>query len=174
MGDLVRSLGIVLVLVAVVVLLVARHDSPPKTVDAAPLLVAARSDAGFAVVDPAGAPDGWRLTSARYLPTSSETGAQWHLGWETEAETYAAVDQGVRPAADVVTELVRDATRTGDGTGAWSGWAHWAGSRPGWQAYTIETGDAPGHGTVVLYGSSTDEQLLELRAALGLAGLTAG
>src|SRR3954470_9969187 len=79
-ADLVRSLGIVLVLVAVVVLLVARHDSNRGPVDAAPLLVAANSDAGFAVVDPSGAPDGWTLTSARYVPTSSETGAQWHLG----------------------------------------------------------------------------------------------
>src|SRR3954454_24973266 len=83
-GDMLRSLGVVLAAVAVILLITHRpHHGAVTVVDAGQARQAAHAVAGFAAQEPSGLANGWRLTSARFQPASvSPTGADlWHLGW---------------------------------------------------------------------------------------------
>ena len=94
-GDMVRSMAVVLAVVAVIVLLAWRPDPEPITVvDAAPVVARAAAQADFAVSAPAGLPDAWRATSARWEETEESDGLPvLHVGYVTPADAYAQVTQ---------------------------------------------------------------------------------
>lgn len=81
----------------------------PETVDYAPQLTAARTDAPFDVLAPEPVPPGWR-------PTRVDTGLQggeyvWHLGFVIDDTEYAAVDQTTGDPEDFLAK-VTPATET--------------------------------------------------------------
>jgi hypothetical protein len=154
-----RSLGLVLAAVAVILLITHRpHHAAVTVVDATQARQAAHAVAAFPVEEPTGLADGWRLTSARFKPASlSPTGADlWHLGWVTPADDYAAMEQ----SDGAVTPLVRSvlgnaARRKGEGTGRWTGWQVWSGTPSDWRAYVRPVGTS----TLLVYGSASGEEL---------------
>ena len=105
-GDMIRSMAVVLALVFVIVLL-AWRPSPEavKVVDPAPAIARAESGAEFAVAAPVALADGWRVTSARWEPTT-ESGSEpvLHLGYVTPADEYAQVTQSTVDSARYLDE----------------------------------------------------------------------
>ena len=90
-GDMVRSMAVVLALVFVIVLLAWRPDPEAVTVvETAPVVTAAARMAEFDVTAPASLPADWRPTSARWEPTADSGGASvLHLGYVTPSGEYA-------------------------------------------------------------------------------------
>jgi hypothetical protein len=82
-ANMVRSLLVVLGIVAVVIAIVPRQTKvtqPP--VDAASVVAYAVKDSGTAFDFPADLPSGWTATSARYGP-STDSRPTWQAGWAT-------------------------------------------------------------------------------------------
>ena len=112
-GDMVRSMSLVLVVVAVVVLLTLRDD-PTQTihrVDFTEQLQSAREVAPYDVAAPVGLGDRWKATSAR--SDNARGVVTWHLGLVTPAEHYAAVEQSNGPMTAFVDSFVAGATKSG-------------------------------------------------------------
>jgi hypothetical protein len=158
-GDMLRSLGVVLAAVAVILLITHRpHHAAITVVDATQARQAAHAVAAFAAQEPSGLNADWRLTSARFKPAAvSSTGTDlWHLGWVTPHDDYAALEQSDGAVAPLVRSVVGDAARrTGDGTGRWAGWQVWSGTPSDWRVYVRPVGTS----TLVVYGSASDEEL---------------
>lgn len=93
-GDIVRSMGIVGGIIAVVLIVTWRpQPDPVREVDAAPVAAAAAAAADFEVLYPR-VPEGWRATSARFEPTrESGDDPVWFNGWVTADDQYVAVVQ---------------------------------------------------------------------------------
>lgn len=157
-----RSLGVVLAAVAVILLITHRsHHAAVTVVDATQARQAAHAVAAFRAEEPIGLADGWRLTSARFKPASvSSTGADlWHLGWVTPADDYAALEQSDGAVPPLVRSVLGNgARRTGEGTGRWAGWQVWSGTPSDWRAYVRPVGTS----TLLVYGSASDEELATL------------
>src|SRR3954454_8068086 len=165
-GDMLRSLGVVLAAVAVILLITHRHHSAAvNVVDASQARQAAKAVAAFAAQEPGGLDPGWRLTSARFKPAAvSSTGADvWHLGWVTPHGEYAALEQSDGPVGPLMRSVIGDAARrTGDGAGRWTGWQVWSGTPGDWHVYVRPVGTS----TLVVYGSASDQDLGTLVAHL--------
>ena len=109
-----RSLGLVLLVVAAIVLFTLRStpDEPIPTVDPTDTLAAAAA-AGLPVVQ-ADAPRGWRVTSARFEAGPPQ---RYAIGYLTETEEF--VGYGVTADVDdLVDEFVRTAEPGGSLTAA--------------------------------------------------------
>jgi hypothetical protein len=105
-GDMARSMAVVLVVVAVIMLLAWRPDPEPvKVVDVAPAITLAVAQAPFAVSAPTGLPAGWRPTSARW-ETTADSGEEpvLHLGYVTPSDEYAQVTQSAAHTAAYLDE----------------------------------------------------------------------
>jgi hypothetical protein len=164
-GDMLRSLGVVLAAVAVILLITLRsHPAAVKVVDASEARQAARVEAKFSAEEPAGLSTRWRLTSARFEPAIvSPIGADiWHLGWVTPLNRYAALEQSDGPATLLVRTVLDGARRTGSGSGPFAGWQRWSGSPSSWQAYVLPVGSS----TLVIFGSASDAELAQLVSSL--------
>ena len=126
--DMVRSLALVLGVVAVVLLITLRpQPDPVRVIDPAPALAAARAAAPYPVLYPAGLSDGWRPTSARWQATEeSAPEPSWHVGFVTPGDAYAQLGQSVtqNPA------YVREQTLGGQPVGMKS-----IGATGDWQQY---------------------------------------
>ena len=154
-----RSLGVVLAAVAVILLITHRsHHAAIIVVDPTQARQAAHAVAAFAAQEPTGLDPDWRLTSARFQPVAvSSTGADlWHLGWVTPHGDYAALEQSDGAVTPLVRSVVGDAARhTGEGTGRWAGWQVWSGTPSDWRVYVRTVGTS----TLVVYGSASDQEL---------------
>ena len=119
-----RSLGLVLLVVAAIVLFTLRStpDEPIPTVDPTETLAAAAA-ADLPVVE-ADPPSGWRVTSARFEEAPPQ---RYAVGFLTPAEDFAGY--GVTTDVDgLVTEFVRDADSGGTVTVAERTWDVYAGA----------------------------------------------
>lgn len=164
-GDMLRSLGVVLAAVAVILLITLRaHPAAVTVVDPTQARQAVQAEAKFAAEEPAGLSSRWRLTSARFQSSLvSPTGADvWHLGWVTPNNGYAALEQSDGPASLLLRSVLDGAVQVGAGAGPFSGWQRWTGSPAKWQAYVRQVGPS----TLVVYGSASDAELAQLVAAL--------
>ncbi len=105
-GDMVRSMAVVLALVALIMLVSWRpQPEAVRVVDVAPVAMLAGSQATFPVQAPAGLPSGWRPTSARWEPTEmSGSDPVLHIGYVTPSDQYAQVSQSVNGTAGYVDE----------------------------------------------------------------------
>jgi hypothetical protein len=133
-----RSLGLVLLVVAAIVLFTLRSapDDPVPTVDPAETLAAAAA-AGLPIVE-SDPPPQWRVTSARF---ESDPPQRYAIGFLTPAEEFAGY--GVTTDVDgLVEEFVRDADRGGTVTVAGSTWDVYAG--PDRLAWVTELPDESG------------------------------
>ena len=94
-GDMVRSMAVVLALVFVIVLLAWRPLPDAVTeIDASPVVARAALQADFTVLDPSGLPESWRATSARW-ETTAESGDSLvlHVGYVTPSDEYAQISE---------------------------------------------------------------------------------
>jgi hypothetical protein len=92
--DMVRSLGLMLVIVAVTLVFVPglfrpSHSQRVQPVSYADDAAGFRQVTGIAAVTPAGLPSGWRANSARL--THRGTTATLYIGWVSPTNKYAAL-----------------------------------------------------------------------------------
>lgn len=131
-GDMVRSLGLVLAVVAVLLVITIRSPGQEvRVVDYAQTLRLAGAGAPFPLLDAVGLPEGWRATSAYYDPPQ-RTGlpgvVRWHVGWLTPSGEYAALEQGNGTAADLLEEQLGESDPTGASTVGTQTWQRHEGS----------------------------------------------
>ncbi|MEO7980554.1 MAG: DUF4245 domain-containing protein [Sporichthyaceae bacterium] len=161
-GDMVRSLAVVLVLVFVVVALNARDDGGEtlRPLDFSGALAQARSSAPYDVLAPIGLPGSW-------VPTSARTGRDgdavtWHLGYVTRAGDYAGVEQGDGDPGSVVAAVADGATPDGTATISGLRWRRLDGGRPEKRALVLD-GEAV---TTVVAGGASWAELTALARSL--------
>ncbi len=164
-GDMVRSLLVVLVLVFVVVALNARDESGStlRPLDYRGALAQARDTAPYEVLAPVGLPTTWVPTSARTARVGDAVA--WHLGLVTPAGDYAGVEQSDGDPEAVVATVAADGRRAGTVTISGLQWRRVEGGRPERRALVLD-GDAVT--TVVAGGAAWQE--LELLARSLQAG----
>src|SRR6185312_13999388 len=91
--DMVLTMALIVVPILLVIWLMPSNT--PKTVvtpisndDYQAMLTAARSQLPFTAMSPTGLPASWQLTSPDYQRAGASA-AEWHLGYQTAAGTYA-------------------------------------------------------------------------------------
>ena len=128
-GDMVRSMAVVLVIVFLMVLLAWRPEPDAvKVVDVTPAVTMASRQAEFPVTAPSGLPDGWRPTSARWEPTAESSSLPvLHLGYVTPADAYAQVSQSTAASPAYVAEQSSDGVQTGTEAVAGQTWERFEG-----------------------------------------------
>jgi hypothetical protein len=113
-GDMIRSLAVVAGVVVVLILIVPRPSAvsqPP--VDVPGTAQGAKASAHFTLDLPSGLSEEWRATSVRLL--NSADGIQtWHVGYETPAAQYAAMEQ----AKDVTDAWIKSNSNGGTVVGS--------------------------------------------------------
>ena len=104
--DMVRSLALVILAVAVVLLLTWRpQPEAVKVVDPTPVLIEARIEAPYPVLYPGDLDSAWRPTSARWEVTpASAPDPAWHVGFVTPDDAYAQIGQSASESAAFVIE----------------------------------------------------------------------
>ena len=168
-ADMIRSLGLVLLLVVVVVLITFRPQGQAVTVvDYRATLAAARSGAPFPLVGPVGLPDSWKATSAYYDPPLSNLGvAAWHVGFITTAGQYAGFEQTDGIVSGVLRDVLGDPVDLGrTSTIAGQPWAQWA-SSAGDRRALVRTARGV---TTVVDGSADWAELERLAGSLRAGG----
>jgi GNAT superfamily N-acetyltransferase len=167
-GDMVRSLALVLVVVAVVVLLTVRDEPQQQSapVDFTAQLATARDQATYDVLAPVGLGRGWRATSAR--GSTDGNAVTWHLGLVTPSEAYAAVEQSDGQRPTFVDQFASGSKRAGTVTIAGVTWTRLAGGAPEPRALQRTSGEA----TTLVAGSASWAELRRLATSLraGWAG----
>lgn len=138
-GDMVRSLGLVLGAVAVLLLITFRPQGQQlHVVDYRAQLAQARIGAAFPLVAPAGLPAGWRATSAYFdSPAGGTAGVpgvtSWHVGFVTPENQYAGFEQTNGLVVGALQDVLDGPTDTGvtsDVRGvSWQRWTDAAGER---------------------------------------------
>jgi len=161
-GDMVRSLLVVLVLVFVVVALNAQDDSGGKLqpLDYSGTLAQAQGTAPYDVLAPIGLPDSW-------VPTSARTGRDgdavtWHLGLVTPAGDYAGVEQSDGDPEALVADVADGGDDSGIVTISGQRWRKVDGGRPEKHALVLD-GEAV---TTVVAGGAAWSELETLARSL--------
>ncbi|MCH9720021.1 MAG: DUF4245 domain-containing protein [Actinomycetia bacterium] len=93
-GDIIRSMGVVAAIIAVVLLITWRPGPDPvREVAAAPVAQQVAAAVDFILLYPE-LPEGWRATTARFEP-SEQSGDDpvWFNGWVSPQEEFVAVVQ---------------------------------------------------------------------------------
>jgi hypothetical protein len=91
--DMIRTLVVVLAVVAVIYLLVPRPGRiPPAPVDVPGQAQVAAPDLGFSPLVPKGLPAGWTPTAAERR-TGQDGAKVFHIGYVTDKQYYAGVEQ---------------------------------------------------------------------------------
>jgi Protein of unknown function (DUF4245) len=122
--------GAMLVLLAVVIAFVILRDlnrndpaNPVRAIDFASDVEFAREQAGFELLAPERLPEGWRATTARYVPGATE---RWHLGMLTEGGRYVGLEQSTASTESMVEDHVDEsATRGRSVSVAGAEWTTW-------------------------------------------------
>lgn len=118
-GDMVRSIAVVLAVVGVILFLSHRaQPDPVREVSMTNPLIVAQISAGFPVLVPE-ATKGYRLTSARF--EKGEPGV-WHLGYVTPQDAYVQLEQSATSDLGFISDQLTGAARTGSqtiGSAAW-------------------------------------------------------
>jgi hypothetical protein len=161
-GDMVRSMALVLVLVgvAVVFYLAGRPDPVVREVQYTDALALARQTASYDVLAPDPLPDGWRATSAR--ARSEGDVATWHLGLVTAAGSYAAVEQSDGDRRDFVARFAEGARRSGTTSIDGTTWRRLVGGEPEERALLRTAGGV----TTLVAGGAQWAELEQLAATL--------
>lgn len=126
-ADMVRSLGLVVVVVAVIAAVVALtlpDAEPVPDLDYAEVVETASRQAGFEPAAPGSLPDGWRVTSSR-VRSADRGGEVWSLGLVTAGGDFVGLEQIDAPPADVEREQLGEYERDGFVTVAGAEWERW-------------------------------------------------
>lgn len=126
-GDMVRSLALVLLVVGVILFITWRpKPDAVKPVDPAVAVTLVTMQKDFPPLVPAGLPDGWVITSARFEPTAKSAGRPvFHLGYVTPSGNYAQVEESVATSAGFLAESTDHGAVTTSrpvGTITWQQW----------------------------------------------------
>jgi hypothetical protein len=161
-GDMVRSIAVVLAVVAVILLLNARDErgTTVREVGYAGPLASARSAAAYEVVGPVGLGDGWRPTSVR-VPRE-DGGIVWHVGFVTPEGEYAGLEQAASTTRRFVERFAAGAEVTGDVRIGPATWQRLEGGDPEPRALVLRGDDS----TTVVAGTASFEELEELAGSL--------
>lgn len=162
-GDMVRSLAVVMVFVGILVVFnVARQPDPVlRAVDYPAALDGAQPQVDYPLAGPDPLPPGWRVTSAR---TGTDRAAvTWHLGIVTADDRYVAVEQTDGPRADLVARIAAGARAGRDVLVAGETWQRLAGGDPEPRAL-VRAADGV---TTMVAGSGSWAELRTLAASLG-------
>jgi Protein of unknown function (DUF4245) len=126
-GDMVRSMAVVLGVVFLIVLLAWRpQNDPVKVVETAGVIARASAAAQFPVSVPDGLPDEWRATSARWEPTEESDGDPvLHLGYVTPSDAYAQVSESTARSARYLDEQTAGGRPTGAVEIGGTSWETW-------------------------------------------------
>ena len=164
-GDMLRSLGLMAVIIAAALFIGGRYLISPTSaermppVDYSTVVQGFRDEAHVAALAPTSLPGSWRPNAARLLPMSSS--AHLHIGWALPGSRYAGLDEATN--TDVVTNVLGQRGRVAEGTTRIDG-ALWdvRTSDLGERAFTRQVGGV----TVVVTGNATDDELRSLAASL--------
>lgn len=124
-ANMVRSLVVILALMALVILIVPRVNrvtQPPLDVAGSADTIADQS--GLPIEVPVGLPDGWRATSVRYERSTDDV-MTWHVGYETPDNQYVAIEQGQDATAAWITAQTNRAPFVGYVTAGGRRWAQY-------------------------------------------------
>jgi hypothetical protein len=163
-GDMLRSLALVMAVVALLYLVSLRGGGgqPVRVVDYQSTLAQARVGAPYALVAPVGLPASWQATSVYFdpPPDSGVPGVtNWHVGFVTPDRTYAAFEQTNGPAFDEI-KSVLTAPQAGSMTAG--GWQRWTDAASSSRALVRTTGKV----TIVVDGSASWAELGQLASSL--------
>lgn len=163
-GDMVRSLLVVLAFVAV--LLIVTHRGQPeavKAVDAAPIVAVAAMQAPFPVLAPIMLPEEWRPTSARWEPTEkSGEDPVLHIGYVTPTDKYAQISQSSNSSKAYLSEQTANGLLVGTETIAAIDWERW---ERGDRRSLVRVADGA---TTIVSGTATWDELVALAGAMQL------
>lgn len=160
--DMVRSMGVVLAVVFLIVLLAWRpQPDAVKVIDPVPVLTGAAAQADFPVLAPTGLPDGWRPTSARWQPTEdSESAPVMHVGYVTPTDSYAQVSQSTARSAKYLDEQTAGGQPIGQLDVNGTTWEKWETAH----RKSLILGSGPA--MVIVSGTGSWEELSALAASL--------
>lgn len=162
-GDILRSVVVVLALVGVIVVYQRFYTDEdaefraPVDVEAA--VTQARDAAPYEVLAPAVLPAGWKPTSVRYEPGSDP---RWHVGYLTASQEYAGLEQGGESAAELLEEVAPGAEPIGASDVSGDTWRVLVDEERGDVTLLRSTKDS----VVAVTGSATQDELEELAGAL--------
>lgn len=113
--DMLLSLAVVLVVIAIPIVLLTRTSLDPVTeVEYQPQYEAAASQAGFSLLIPDPMPDGWRVTSARWeITNDSSPDPVWFIGIVTDRGEYLQIVQSATQRPEFIGRSIGDALPTG-------------------------------------------------------------
>jgi len=167
-ADMVRSLGLMAVIVAALLFIGARYlilpgsaERPPAA-DYSGVVQVFPREAGAPVLAPTALPADWRANAARL--TAPATGVtQLHIGWAVPGGRYAGLDEATGASTALIAAVLGAAGNTVRGTTT-IGAAVWQQrtSSLGERAYSRQVGSV----TVVVTGNATDAQLRLLAGSL--------
>lgn len=158
--DMVRSLGVIGIVVAGIYLFVPHDEKadPTREVDYRVETVTARRAAPYPVAAPVGLPEQWRATSVTYERRNANA---WHLGFLDPDQQYVAVEQSTDTSDKYLARVTQKAAPTGQTQQvADATWERWDGEK-----YDALVRREQGHVTVVT-GTAPFEQLGAMAAAL--------
>jgi len=156
-GDMVRSLAVVLAVVAVILFISYRaQPDPVREVSMTNPLIVAQISAGFPVLVPA-ATEGYRLTSARF--EKDEPGV-WHLGYVTPQDAYVQLEQSATADLDFISDQLTGTAKTGSRT---IGPAEWAAYEGQGKAALVRTAEGV---TTAVSGTAPMDELVKVAASL--------
>ncbi len=121
-GDMVRSLAVVLAVVGVIMLVSWRPaPDPVREVDPLPLFTLASAQAEFSVVIPE--VEGLRATSVRWEPTQfSQEEPVWHVGYVTAGDQYLKIAQSAATNEEFLKNELVGITAEGEESIASASW----------------------------------------------------
>jgi len=137
-ADMLRSLGLVVAVVAVLFLITVRPQGQTvHVVDYRATLAGAKlGGTPFPLVAPHGLPSSWRATSAYFDPpgtAGSAGGTVWHVGFVTAKDSYAGFEQTDSSAQAALSAVLPSATREAPDVSAggvlWQAWSDGKGRR---------------------------------------------
>jgi Protein of unknown function (DUF4245) len=124
-GDLVRSIAVILIPLAVITVLFTRlpEDHPVQVVDPQPVLAKARTESPYPILAPANLPNEWRATRATwvragepYLNGAPSVRNLWRIGYLAPDDVYIAVAQGDLEPDDFTSVETREGAIDGEST----------------------------------------------------------
>ena len=163
-ADMVRSLLVVVAIVAVVVALRVEPNSGPtvRRFDYSGVVQQARIQAPYDVLAPVGLPRAWRATSGRAGADDGSGSVTWHLGFVTPSGDYAGIEQSNGAPVRVLARVSGGASPAGRVVIRSATWRRVTGGDPEPKALVLEGQSV----TTVVAGRATWRELRTLAASL--------
>jgi hypothetical protein len=153
MGDIIRSMVVIAVIILAVFgfgkLFTATPETVVKPIDYVTVVDQARPAATFPLAAPATLPEGWRATSARFQANG------WHLGILTDEDEYVGLEQLTSSIDRAVDRFAEDSKP--DGTAEVAGQSWTVRSGPDGRVIYVRNAD----GLTTLVNSSASRAVVE-------------